>query len=121
MKKDEFWWMKTEKDEKQKRGWTSFSQNGWYNTKNWRELRQIALAQNPLCELCKKAGRLTPAKEVNHIIPAEEDISKFFDLNNLQPLCSFHHRSITRRDNSKYSRKNLAKGKDLQKQMESDE
>jgi 5-methylcytosine-specific restriction endonuclease McrA len=113
-----FWWMK---DERQSKGWTKHSQSGWYSTAEWRELRLIALAQKPLCELCEKEGKLVPAKEVNHIIPAEEDSSKFFDLNNLQPLCSYHHRVVTRRDNSKYSSKNLANGKDLQKQMESDE
>ena len=118
--KSEFWWIENERKKKVKNGWTELSKKGWYNTREWKELRKLALSLNPLCELCKKEGRLTPAKEVNHIIPAEKDKSKFFDLDNLQPLCSYHHRVVTRRDNSKYSPENLKRGEELRKQYESD-
>lgn len=115
MKEPEFYWMK---DLKQSKGWTEISRLGWYNTKEWKELRKIALARNPICMLCEQEGKLTPAKEVNHIIPATKDKTKFFDLNNLQPLCTYHHRVITRRENSRYAR--LDEGKQLQIECENE-
>lgn len=76
----------------------------------------LALSRSPLCELCEAEGKLTPAKEVNHIIPAAVDESKFFDLSNLQPLCTFHHRQITRKDNSRYNR--MKEGEKLKRELE---
>jgi 5-methylcytosine-specific restriction protein A len=108
-----FFWMETERDKKQKIGWTEISQLGWYNTSEWKSLRLIALSENPLCSLCLLENKLVASVEVNHIIPANEDKSKFFDLNNLQPLCSYHHRVITRRDNSKYGYKRGVEGEKI--------
>ena len=34
--------------------------------RSWARLRAAFLAANPLCELCKKDGRLTPAQMVHH-------------------------------------------------------
>lgn len=71
-----------------------------YNTRTWRELRLVFLAENPLCEICKNQQKLTLAQEVHHKIPigtgktiAEKKIIGF-DYNNLQALCIECHKSI---------------------------
>ena len=35
----------------------------------WRKIRDRYLAEHPLCEKCREAGRLTNAEEVHHIKP----------------------------------------------------
>jgi DNA ligase (NAD+) len=37
--------------------------------RRWRRIRDRYISEHPLCEECKKYGRLTPAEEVHHIIP----------------------------------------------------
>ncbi|MGL5563177.1 MAG: HNH endonuclease signature motif containing protein [Tannerellaceae bacterium] len=63
----------------------------------WRKLRAIKIAQNPVCEACEKLDRTTPAEEVHHIIPIEstKSVARMtrlaFDINNLQSLCKKCH------------------------------
>ena len=38
----------------------------------WTKFRAWYLANNPLCVMCQKEGRLTPANEVHHIKPLIE-------------------------------------------------
>lgn len=57
----------------------------------WRKARQIYLAKHPLCEECKKNGRLTAATVVDHIIPHKGDRKLFWDENNWQALCKRCH------------------------------
>jgi 5-methylcytosine-specific restriction protein A len=61
--------------------------------KTWRKIRGLFIAAHPLCETCKEQGRLTPAKEVHHIIP----LAKGGDNNpsNLMSLCKSCHSRIT--------------------------
>lgn len=37
--------------------------------RSWKRLRDKHIALNPLCEMCEKSGRLTPADEVHHKVP----------------------------------------------------
>ena len=37
------------------------------NTQRWRALRAKTLGARPLCEVCLKEGRVTPATEVHHV------------------------------------------------------
>ena len=60
----------------------------------WQHIRDLYIAAHPLCEQCADAGRITPAREVHHIIPLTEGGSN--DDNNLLALCTVCHSGITR-------------------------
>ena len=58
----------------------------------WKKIRKVFLASNPLCGICKEAGRLTPAETVHHKIKLGAD-GGTHDLDNLMGLCwSCHSR-----------------------------
>lgn len=61
-----------------------------YNAE-WRRARKAFLQQNPLCSECRKAGKLTPATVVDHIIPHRGDKRLFWDEKNWQSLCKSCH------------------------------
>lgn len=68
----------------------------YYNSRTWRKLRPIKMANNPLCEDCLKEGRITPAEEVHHIeSPFKyKDYRRdllFADYSNLVSLCKECH------------------------------
>ena len=60
--------------------------------RHWQAYRLGYLQANPLCIQCEKAGRLTPATDVDHIKPIsgqQDDL--FWDSANHQALCHAHH------------------------------
>jgi 5-methylcytosine-specific restriction protein A len=59
----------------------------------WKKVRARFLSQHPLCEQCKKAGRLTPAEEVHHVLPLADGGTN--DESNLMALCKSCHSKIT--------------------------
>jgi len=59
----------------------------------WKRIRDRYIATHPLCEQCRRDGRLTPALEVHHIKPLSEGGTH--DVNNLMALCSSCHSGIT--------------------------
>lgn len=61
-----------------------------YDSK-WREARIRFLRKHPLCVGCMKAGKLTPATVVDHIIPHRGDQVLFWNKENWQPLCKDCH------------------------------
>jgi 5-methylcytosine-specific restriction enzyme A len=76
---------------------TSEGRQLFYRSTEWRKLRAIKVAENPLCEECLKKGILTPTKEVHHIkdisdIPTLENALNY---NNLMSLCKPCHSKIT--------------------------
>ena len=63
-----------------------------YNSSRWKQVRRQALLRdNLMCIECKKIGVDTIATEVHHIIELNDDISKAFDLDNLESICHKHH------------------------------
>jgi len=62
----------------------------------WKKIRARFLSQHPLCEQCEKAGRLTPAEEVHHILPLADGGTH--DEDNLMALCKSCHSRITVRN-----------------------
>lgn len=65
-------------------------------SKRWVKLRRHQLSLHPLCEMCEREGRLTPATEVHHITPVEDmpedrQMALMFDPHNLMSLCHRHH------------------------------
>ena len=78
--------------------------NRWYDTQRWRHLREICLDKNPLCAMCLKMGRETPASVVDHIEPHNGNYDLFWEVNNLQSLCaSCHSGSKRHQENTGYS------------------
>jgi 5-methylcytosine-specific restriction protein A len=59
----------------------------------WRIIRNRYIAAHPLCEKCTGAGRVTPAREVHHILPLAKGGTH--DEDNLMALCSSCHSGIT--------------------------
>jgi len=72
----------------------------YYSTRRWRKLREFKLQNNPLCEMCEKKERVTPATEVHHIVKfssgdnEEEKNRLAYDYNNLMSICDCCHREI---------------------------
>lgn len=69
--------------------------NIFYNTPEWRSLRKEALIRDDYtCVICGSKENL----EVDHIIPPRGRADLFFNLDNLQTLCSSCHKSKTARE-----------------------
>lgn len=62
----------------------------------WRRRRLIQLRREPLCRICRAQGRLTPATEVDHIIPLNAGGPDAFE--NYQSTCARCHRLKTVRE-----------------------
>lgn len=63
----------------------------------WQRARRRYLRGHPLCVDCEKAGQITEATVVDHIIPHRGDQGLFWDEDNWQPLCKAHHDQKTGR------------------------
>ena len=75
----------------------------FYNSKAWKMVRQQALERDDYCCVeCKKEGRVTEAKIVDHIIPINDTRNRgselCLSLDNLQSLCVRHNARKTRYD-----------------------
>lgn len=78
--------------------------SGWYGRgtrhergygRQWERLRAATLERDKhLCQPCLREGRLTPASEVDHIVPKFE--GGIDDLKNTQAICSSCHKEKTR-------------------------
>ena len=63
-----------------------------YRSHRWRKLRQVVIARDyGLCQECKRRGIITKGIVVHHIIEAREDITKFWDVDNLELVCLACH------------------------------
>lgn len=70
----------------------------FYNTARWRRFCAWFKARHPLCERCKKQGRLTPTEHVDHVIPRSERPDLEYDEGNCQGLCRSCHSTKTLED-----------------------
>ena len=61
--------------------------------KRWRKIRKEYIKSNPMCEMCERNNKYTPAQEVHHIKPLSEGGTHKFD--NLMSLCKPCHSRIT--------------------------
>lgn len=66
----------------------------FYQSKEWKELRALKLANNPLCEMCIKNNKYTIATDVHHIKDVYNNYSYRLDYDNLLALCKPCHESI---------------------------
>lgn len=63
-----------------------------YKTNRWRKLRQVVITRDyGVCQECKRRNLVARGVVVHHIIEAREDISKFWDENNLELVCLACH------------------------------
>ena len=71
--------------------------------RTWKRIRDRYIAANPLCEQCKKNGKLTPAEEVHHIKPLSQGGSNTDD--NFMSLCKSCHSSISAESGDRWRNK----------------
>lgn len=67
----------------------------FYKKADWRRCRALKLAQSPLCETCKAAGRFVAANHVHHIAERRDRPDLAFSLDNLQSLCLRCHSRVS--------------------------
>lgn len=60
------------------------------------ERRRLFLLKHPLCEWCKRKGKITPAEELDHIIPLYKGGPDTEE--NLSPKCKACHAEKTAQD-----------------------
>lgn len=70
-----------------------------YNTPIWKRMSKAKMMECPLCELCLKEGKTTPATNVHHIISfmVYEGLKRqevAYDYSNLMALCVECHSLI---------------------------
>lgn len=69
------------------------SRSRGYSAK-WDKAARAYRKANPLCLGCQAVGRLEPATVVDHIEPHKGDATRFWDVANWQPACSWHHSNV---------------------------
>ena len=69
----------------------------------WRRRRLIQLKREPLCRICKAQGRITPATEVDHIVPLSAGGPDAFS--NYQELCASCHAKKTVREDGGFGKR----------------
>ncbi|WP_429940458.1 HNH endonuclease [Enterococcus sp. DIV0240a] len=63
-----------------------------YKTNKWRKLREVIISRDyGLCQECKRRGITKRGTVVHHVIEAREDITKFWDKDNLELVCLACH------------------------------
>ena len=65
----------------------------FYGSGRWQRLRAAILRRDKYqCQICKRYGKITEAKEVHHIKHFEDYPELATDPDNLISLCKAHHR-----------------------------
>lgn len=77
---------------------------------DWRELRRRHLAEHPWCVECKKLGRETPARIVDHVVPVSVAPDRRLDPTNLASMCMPHHTAKSMRERAARRRTGLRVG-----------
>lgn len=68
----------------------------FYSCARWKKKRLVVLKRDPLCVVCKAAGRLVPSTIADHILERKEHPHLAWDLKNLRGVCESCHNSKTR-------------------------
>lgn len=66
----------------------------FYQTKEWRQLRNEYITSHPYCEICYSHGVIRRANLVHHKIEIRDDWSKRLNWDNLQSVCTECHNKI---------------------------
>lgn len=67
----------------------------FYNSTEWRKLKEVVFAEEPLCRFCKEKGRLKLAEVVDHVIDIIDSPWLCLENSNVRPLCTQCHNSRT--------------------------
>lgn len=67
----------------------------------WPAIRRRHMTAHPLCEVCRREGRITAAQEVHHMIPLANGGTH--DESNLMSLCKSCHSRITAKEGNRWS------------------
>jgi len=73
--------------------------------RRWGRRRARYLREHPLCVICLEEERTTAATIVDHVIPPRGDPELFWDENNWQSLCKFHHDQKTAKQDGAFGNK----------------
>lgn len=71
----------------------------------WRKASRRFLQENPLCVLCRQAGKIRTSEVTDHIIPHKGDMVLFWDRSNWQALCWRCHSRKTAREDGRWGPK----------------
>jgi len=94
--------VKREQQRRQQRGPRKYDKRSW---RDGTRLEQLAI--EPLCRMCRQAGRITAATEVDHIDgDADNDAPS-----NRQSLCKSCHSTKTALENGSFGRNGRGGGK----------
>lgn len=79
----------------------------YYNTLQWKNLRNSYIKEHPFCQKCLEEGRVTLAEEVHHITtilsaPEEFRYAVLTDDQNLVSLCKKCHSEVHTTNNKDY-------------------
>ena len=71
-----------------------------YNSKTWKQLRELYYSDHPLCQRCLEKGIIKPSEEIHHKIPfltgktSDEIYELAYDYENLMSVCKQCHSEI---------------------------
>ena len=67
-----------------------------YNTKRWKQVRDTVRVRDCfMCQECKRNGIDTIGVECDHIVELSDDVSKAYDVDNVELLCVSCHSKKT--------------------------
>lgn len=73
-----------------------------YNSKRWKQIRdKVRIRDNFMCQECLRNGIETIGIECDHIIELEDDITKAYDIDNIELLCVACHTKKTHKEREK--------------------
>jgi 5-methylcytosine-specific restriction protein A len=72
----------------------------FYQSKEWRNLREFILAREPMCRRCKAMGIIRGATDVDHIEDIIDRPENCLNADAVQPLCHKCHSRKTMRTRS---------------------
>lgn len=67
-----------------------------YNCHRWVKLRKGFLLKNPFCVICGRTGFVSKSTTVDHMVDHKGDLTLFWDVDNMQALCTPCHNRKTR-------------------------
>ena len=71
----------------------------------WRKASRRFLRENPLCVLCRQAGKMRASEVTDHIVPHKGDMAVFWDRTNWQALCRRCHSRKTAKEDGRWGQK----------------
>ena len=71
----------------------------FYQSKEWRAIRLVALTRNPYCVVCLTKGITTLGTEIDHVQDIKDAPERCLDITNLQNMCKPCHSSKTMKSN----------------------